>query len=112
MVWNTNDSFPQNQPAYNFVDGSGINKYRSVLLLAREELETCERSGVLKRADELRCEIIPKMEINLKEYEENLEEWKHKFKEKCFREDGDTPQYEDSEWDEVYEYFLNNPYTL
>ena len=52
----------------------GVNNLRSMLESARKELDTCERNGVLERAGELQYGIIPKMEIDLREHEKNLEE--------------------------------------
>jgi len=52
----------------------GVNQLRSMLETARKELETCERNGILERAGELKYNIIPRMESDLKEHEKNLEE--------------------------------------
>ncbi len=50
-----------------------VTNLRSMLESARKELDTCERNGVLERAGELQYGIIPKMEIDLRENEKNLE---------------------------------------
>ena len=41
-----------------------------------------------------------------------FEEWRQKFNRKCFHEDGNVPQYEYTEWQEVYEEYIDNPYPL
>jgi len=51
----------------------GVNRLRKLIEKAKYELEICERNGVLERAGELQYGIIPKMEIDLKELEDDLE---------------------------------------
>lgn len=51
---------------------NGINSLRSMLETAKKELDTCERNGILERAGELKYSVIPKMETDLYEYEQDL----------------------------------------
>ncbi len=41
-----------------------------------------------------------------------FEEWREKYSQKCLRVDGDVPQYEYAEWQEVYEEYIDNSYPL
>jgi ATP-dependent Clp protease ATP-binding subunit ClpB len=53
---------------------NGLKALRTQLETARKELETCERKNELERAGELKYSVIPQMEIELHDMEQNLGE--------------------------------------
>jgi ATP-dependent Clp protease ATP-binding subunit ClpB len=52
----------------------GLNGLRGQLEEARKEFETCERKNELERASDLKYTVIPQMEIELHDLEQNLNE--------------------------------------